>query len=637
MSAIQLTDYQRHQLALINEFFEVNHQILSKKLVFSELVNESHAIAVMESSIPQNSSFDFHLDLIFTPGGLTNYYKSMTGGNNVILEAARKVFPDSPQITESIESFKTYMRSLLNESGIALAEPTAAMTGSVEKAFSGGEYEAKSGGGFWGTLKSLWNALTEGGSWWGIIHLILDIIGIVGDFIIPGVGVAADVLNAVIYLCRGEYLLAAISIIAAIVVGGGDALKLGKGVAKQASPVFVSLVKGSTTDAAQAVAKMAPKTGSKVLGFLGKIAGYIGGAMAKAISIAGSFFSGMAKVTSYIPGLNMLLKPIFDAIGSTLTKFGTRMTAFCDNLKILNKTVTKEALKKLEKGMAKGETFKLSNDGKVLYAYNSAGKKVGSLPAESLQKSDFVKIRYGSDPSNLKLFTNAAEFSKYQRGVSRIGSNKKFGSRFGAYFKNTLPRATKNLSAGLPFFIGKQIYKLVTGKEWKMGEGWSEAEVKGHGNAALNSWINDRIAKEKKESGAVYIPAVMLDSRDQEVMDNITAYQNNYAKMLNQPSIMPVIYDKYGNEPVFDEFEEFWKQVEKGEVTAGSEKDRIEHSIADDLKKEEETNLVSSGEEKSANREESNVGAYSQRATISQPEEKKSFFSKAKSFFDFKK
>lgn len=623
---IQLNDHQKHRLALANNFFDTSGPIIAQRLTLDSVINESYAIGTIEGSVPESALFDFHFDMIFTPGALTDYYKSMSTGHNQILEAARRAFPDSPQITESIETFKSYMRSLINEAAVAMAEPMAAMGGSIETAIAGGGYSPNTSSGVWGTLRKLLSALTEGGSVIGIIHFILDIVGVVGDFIIPGVGVAADIINGIIYLIRGEWLLAAISIIAAVVIGGGDMLKLGKGVAKTSNPIFVKLAKGQTADAAQAAAKLGPAKAGPVMKFLKTVAGFIGGAVAKAITILGSFISGIAKVTKWIPGLNILLKPILEGMATALTKFGTRMSDFCAGLKVLDTTITKETLEKLEKGMASGNTYKLSDDGKILYAFDDTGRKVGAISSEKLHKSGFAEIRYGKDSTNVsKLFTTPAEFAKYQKGVARLADNSSFGKRFSAYFKNTFPKAVKRLPAALSFFIGEQIYKLMTGKEWSEGNGWPKAEVEGHGSAALNNWINDRIAKEKGD--ATYLPSIMLDSSDKEVYNKITDYQNNYAKSLGQPSIVPVVYDKFKNEETMRKFDAFWEQVEKGEVKRDSKGDKVDHSISDDLKKEQEKSLESPEEEKTY---------YSQRSS-SAPEEKKSFFSKVKSFMDFKK
>ena len=66
--------------------------------------------------------------------------------------------------------------------------------------------------------------------------------------------------------------------------------------------------------------------------------------------------------------------------------------------------------------------------------------------------------------------------------------------------------------------------------------------------------------------GATYIPALDLDSSDKETFDRITNYQNNYAKLFGMPKIIPVVYDKYGNDEVEEDFKEFWDQVGTGEI-----------------------------------------------------------------------
>ncbi len=89
---------------------------------------------------------------------------------------------------------------------------------------------------FFDTLRSIWNALTENGSPLGILHLILDIIGFIpATYIGIPIDIAADGLNAIIYLFEGQYGSALISAIAAALPGIGDAakaLKLAKGFKK---------------------------------------------------------------------------------------------------------------------------------------------------------------------------------------------------------------------------------------------------------------------------------------------------------------------------------------------------------------------------------------------------------------------
>jgi len=69
----------------------------------------------------------------------------------------------------------------------------------------------------WSSVKNFISALTEGGSVIGIIHLILDIIGLVpGSWVGFPIDVVANLLNAIIYGIRGMWFLAILSAIAAI-------------------------------------------------------------------------------------------------------------------------------------------------------------------------------------------------------------------------------------------------------------------------------------------------------------------------------------------------------------------------------------------------------------------------------------
>ena len=71
--------------------------------------------------------------------------------------------------------------------------------------------------GLWDMTTSLLKALTEGGSAIGVLHLILDVIGLIpGSWVGFPIDVVANVLNAMIYGVRGMWFLAVLSLIAAI-------------------------------------------------------------------------------------------------------------------------------------------------------------------------------------------------------------------------------------------------------------------------------------------------------------------------------------------------------------------------------------------------------------------------------------
>jgi len=71
--------------------------------------------------------------------------------------------------------------------------------------------------GLWDSAKSLLKALTEGGSAIGILHLILDVIGLVpGSWIGFPIDVVANLINSLIYGARGMWFLSILSAIAAV-------------------------------------------------------------------------------------------------------------------------------------------------------------------------------------------------------------------------------------------------------------------------------------------------------------------------------------------------------------------------------------------------------------------------------------
>ena len=112
---------------------------------------------------------------------------------------------------DEIEEINDSQRALffagVSEAGLISAE---VYQHAVNEAFA--VYE-----GLWDSVKSFISAITEGGSAIGILHLILDIIGLVpGSWVGFPIDVVANILNALIYGARGMWFLAILSAIAAI-------------------------------------------------------------------------------------------------------------------------------------------------------------------------------------------------------------------------------------------------------------------------------------------------------------------------------------------------------------------------------------------------------------------------------------
>jgi hypothetical protein len=147
----------------------------------------------------------------------------------------------------------------------------------------------------------------------------------------------------------------------------------------------------------------------------------------------------------------------------------------------------------------------------------------------------------------------------YYKGIS--SSNKTLGGSIATSLGKVVGKAIKNTSR-LALFVGKQVIKYITDMD-PAEAGYTPDEVEYWGNSALQSWINEELKKKKKETGATYIPALDLDSSDAETFERITNYQNEYAKMFGQPTIIPVIYNKFGNEDAEEEFDEYFEYLRK--------------------------------------------------------------------------
>jgi hypothetical protein len=568
----------------INAEFPRYEKRLFEFVTFDNLISEAFSLNSIEEVLPNKLFTEIHLDKILNESGsrVKGYYVGLASGKNQILEEARKMGLNSNQINEAIEDFRNFIKHKLFEDALALGAPIASAASGFEAALAGGDHLAPSKGSKWtvlGTLKSIWNGLTEGGSVIGIIHLIIDIIGLVGDFIFPGVGVAADIINAIIYAIRGKWILALISLVAAIIVGAGDGLKLFKPAVSTAEPILIALTKKGGVDAAAAMAGKVANKGP-VMRFLGLLASMVGTVVSKASTILGKFIQGVGKIFSIIPPLGRLVKPIFDGLGTVLTKFGDNMKLFADNFALMEKGAAKTAVKEIDDAIGAGSKFEISKNGKYVEITNAAGKKV-EYPAGKVLNSYNMTHKLKGVP-----FTNVKDLIKYNNALGKSTVKQAFNKRFIAFLSTRFNKeAAENFSKRMPYFIGKQIYKLIWGSEWLDGQSdWSKAEVEGHGNGAFNDFVNRRIMEEKKKTGAAFVPSLMLDSSDQEAFDHITDYQNNYAQLTGKPTITHVVYDKADNSPDAKEFKSFFEKVASGEIKRGDAGDIVQTTTSTDIR-----------------------------------------------------
>ena len=179
-----------------------------------------------------------------------------------------------------------------------------------------------------------------------------------------------------------------------------------------------------------------------------------------------------------------------------------------------------------------------------------------------------------------------AEWVKYHKAVAKPAVKAAFKDRFLAFFMTRFNKeAAENFSKRMPYFVGKQIYKLIFGSDFIDGKSkWTRAEVEGHGNGAFNDFLRRRIEEEKAKRGADFIPSLNLDASDKEAFDKITEYQNNYAQLNGQPSIMHVVYDKADNNAEAKEFKSFFDKVAAGEIKRGDAGDIVRTQTSTDVR-----------------------------------------------------
>ncbi len=554
---------------LISQYFKGNEQVFAKVLTYENVKWEANLLNISESIIPEKLCLELHFDMILNEGAqaVTNYYKTLLTGKNLILEKAKATLSKrASKINESSFYFNRAVRKkitqILNEADLSLdptaifgkelqktvtpaSEPTSFLTGDAayDAALQGGEYTGKDADKM-GLLQSLWNALTEGGEPIGILHLVLDIVGVIGDFVFPGAGALADIINACIYFYRGKMLLGSISLIAGLVFGSGDLLKLFKPVAVPMEKVLLASMKSSKLGAEE-LARVSAKDQGLVIKGLRYLSKNIGDALSKANGILGKFFNEfIAKVAGWVPFIGAPLKSFFEGIGRSFTKYSDDLTKFSREFSTVEKEALEASAKSLSnsinqvyKGTAKAELDAATGTVKII---DSNGKVISEVAEEVLIDAKlWNKKAPGLFPPN-----KSEGILNYMNSVASI--NQKTSEGLSKFFGKAL-KSTAKTTAQFSAFIGKQIIKYITGEDPQKA-GYTEDEVELWGSAGLTDWINKELKKKKEEEGVPYVPTIMLDSSDEETFNRITDYQNDYAELTGMPQIIPVIYDKFDDE-----------------------------------------------------------------------------------------
>lgn len=606
---MHLTESQKHSSELISQYFKGNEQIISDVLSFDNLKAECEQLSTLESFIP-GGSLDLHFDMILNKK-LTAYYRNMANGKNRLLEGISK--PRLKKTLKALEKFQTelneagaadyltndladlgtQLRKLGGAGSTATSTSTAATTSAVapegaEAVKSEIESAVSANGGGWDVTSmatGLWHALTEGGSYIGVLHLCLDFLGLIGDILYPA-GVVFDLLNALIYFVRASFdhnkekkieliFLGVVSVISGVIPVAGDLLKALKPVSKSVAHVTIATMKGGV-QGKQALL-MVPKVERKlVLSGLKTIAKYATQAFSKASKLLVKLFEGINKLVGFIPFIGKPLSTAFARFGRIFNKVWAKVSKFADNFKTVEAATvaTKEtdkvklAMKAVDGALEPGGYLKYS--GKSIIAMSPAGEVLGRFPARFLTDE---KIWANKFPG---LFKAGADITEDVIGFKNFGV-----SGVLKLSKRSIELITKY--TGLKFLLSRKFLAAFTKQVWKLFMNSNElvvpemtqSEIDIMGNVEFNNYINDKIKKKKEETGAVHIESVILDAREQETNETVTEYLNRIAKLHGQPSIAQEVFRKTPIDEIDDEIQDMWTQMAKGEIKFADEGDGL--------------------------------------------------------------
>lgn len=550
----------------ISKFFESAGPVLEARLTLENFEFEINAISNFEQSIPE--SFNLHLDMILTGGAamVSQYYQELAGGKAKMLERLKNKLGEEKfqKVNEALNELRTLLKEnhkQLNEQEDLDFQKKIGdiMTDSaIDKAIEGApDTEPKSG--ILGTIKTIWNTLTDDGDPISILQLVLDLAGL-----IPGPwGVAADLVNALIYALRKKYLLAGISVVAAVLPYAGDAikaLKLGKS-AKYADDFFQYIVETPAPN----VKRYFERIPSQHQGPVIKLFKILGDKMTSALAKGGTILADFTKTLEKYTGAFPKVQSFFKSLGTRFEKFAAKMGKAADDLKLLPATplagsgkVFADLTKVLSPELGKvGGKLSLDRARGMIKLTNAEGKIVREFSESAL-----------SDP---KLWINNPSI----QGFLSVGG--KSTDDVIKYF-NTLPKVAAKAEstaqkawsvihkglrakAALMAFIGKMIIKASTGKTAEE-LGVPESVVEYTGTDAYSQAIKKK-QDEARARGVQYSPFVEFNAEDEEDRETLTDYQNYWAKKIDMPQLISKAYDEYGDPIMAKEYKDFWKEEDK--------------------------------------------------------------------------
>ncbi len=480
-------------------------------------------------------------------------------------------------LIEILKPIQEHLKLLVNEQDLNFGAAVDNVDFSkLEKGVQAASSSAPSSWTIMGVINSIGKALTGNYSILGIFQLFLDIVGIFGDYFVPGLGMVADLINATIYFINGEYVLGVISLVA-IVPLFGDIAKFAKPVAGPLQKIFGFLFNNKTQQAGQAIAS-SPAAANVITRFVLPAFKSLGNIFTSAGIIVTKLLN---KLTGWIPfGIGKGIKTFFDYIQNSILKLKDKINGVdsvarealdlaAKSAKLVDPKVAK-SIKDASSKMLKGGG-EIIDDGvgdmiKFKYADGTeeAFKRSDILGAEAFDKKfpgATKTVTQGTTttttsplvgPTGLPITNTVTspDITAFAYVVSKNKSTPKFSK-----FINLFSKKWNRMSL---IGFGKLIYKYMYGKdpEGLKIEGTDvplldDADYAYVSSAALTDYVQQTIEARKKQTGEIYNPTVVfnsLDAKEKDGFDFTQSYIRDMARKTGQPSIIPVIYDKYKTE-----------------------------------------------------------------------------------------
>jgi hypothetical protein len=549
---------------------------LCKGLDFNLFESELRLVREIEKTLDPKKVFEEKWN-VATSGdrqALARYHSKLLSKKiSKINESINKLTEEQyNRINGELEQFRSVITGILtpiyehlkllaiNEQGAATftADPTAVVDFSkLEKTAS----TAASGDwSIWGIVKSIGSALTGNYSILGIIQLVLDIIGLFGDAVVPGLGLAADLINALIYAFNGEYVLMALSLIS-MVPFVGDAAKAAKPFARPLQKILGALFKKNTDEVIQVMGNN-PGTKTFLVNFFLPALQKLG----KVFIDVGRAINGLARYTigllGYISGAGWI-QTFFKRIDDSLVSFKTTLDGVDATAKkalsevaAIAKTIDPQTAKKIaaanEKILKEGGEIVFEEGSQTVFYVSKNGKEIAQIPADKLLDGKAFSAKFPGAKTKIPDLTQGGKPAQYSYLVSKVRSYPKMVN----WLSKALSRKWKRRFIHIK--LGKWIYQYMVGTapdnlkiEGTAIPALDESDYAYVSAAALTDYVQQTISQRKSQTGEIYNPTVVFNSMDMDEkqgFDMTQSYLRDMARKTGQPSIIPVIYDKYKNE-----------------------------------------------------------------------------------------